>query len=78
MSMSKKALELYLYMGSTEPVIEWLEEEGCKTVEEARTLLEPLVASNMLAVASHIGQGNDNVSLAGTSNGVTKILEHFA
>ena len=76
--MDKTALELYLYMGSTTPVIEWLEEEGCKTVEEAKAKLQPLVESNMLAVASHIGQGHDNVSLAGTSNGVKKILEHFA
>jgi hypothetical protein len=76
--MNKKALELYLYMGSTTPIIEWLEEEGCKTVEEARTKLTPLVESNMLDVLAHIGQGHDNVSLAGTSNGITKILEHFA
>jgi hypothetical protein len=75
--MDHQALELYLYMGSTEPVIKWLKEEGCQTRQQVIDKLAPLVKSNMYVVASHIGKGDYGASLAGTSNGVTKILKLF-
>lgn len=75
--MDRTALELYLYMGSTEPIIKWLENEGVKTQKEAKDKLASLVQSNMYSVASHIGRGNYGVSLAGTANGVDKIIKHF-
>lgn len=75
--MTTTALELYLYMSSSEPIIEWLEKEGVKTQEEARNKLAPLVKSNVMSVASHIGRGNYGVSLAGTSSCITKVLKHF-
>jgi hypothetical protein len=33
--MDSKVLELYLYMGNSEKIIEWLESEGVKTKEQA-------------------------------------------
>lgn len=75
--MDSKSLELYLYMGTTEPVIKWLKEEGCKTREQVVKKLAPLVQSNLYAVASNIGKGDYTASLDGTSNGVSKILKAF-
>lgn len=72
--MNKMALELYLYMGSSQPIIEWLKKEGVKTQKEAKDKLAPLVQSNMDSVASYISQG---VSLAGTSNCLYKVLKSF-
>jgi hypothetical protein len=72
--MDKIALELYLYMGSTEPIIKWLKDEGCKTKEDAINKLRPLVSSNISGFAMHAGKG---ASLAGTANGVEKILKTF-
>jgi hypothetical protein len=75
--MTKSILELYLYMCSTEPIIEWLEEEGVKTKEEARQKLKPLVVGNVIDVGMHHGQGGSEGSLAGTSKAVKIVLEHF-
>jgi predicted flavoprotein YhiN len=75
--MNKAALELYLYMGSSQPIIDWLKSEGVKTKNEAKDKLFPLVQSNVYNVASHIGRGNNNVSLAGTANSVNNIIEYF-
>lgn len=69
--MNKKALELYLYMGSTEPVIQWLKEENVTTREQALTKLQPLVQSNVLDTIILGG------SLAGTANSVKKIVDYF-
>jgi hypothetical protein len=70
--MNSKALELYLYMGSTEPVIKWLESENVQTQAQALERLRPLVQSNIMGVMS-LGAG----SLAGTSGAVKKIVAHF-
>lgn len=75
--MDKRTLELYLYMNNTKPIIEWLKKEGCKTQKQVINKLKPIVKSNMLSVASHIGQGNRGVSLAGTAYGVEKIINQF-
>lgn len=70
--MDSKALELYLYMGSTEPVIKWLEGENVQTQAQALARLKPLVQSNIMGVMS-LGAG----SLAGTAGAVKKIVDHF-
>lgn len=75
--MDKTALELYLYMGSTKPIIEWLEQKGVKTKKEAIDTITPLILSNMIDVKSHIDRGEYNVSLYGTSQSVEKIIKHF-
>jgi hypothetical protein len=74
--MNSTAMELYLYMGSTEPIIKWLKSEGVKTTSQAKDKLAPFVKSNMYSWASHVGAGH-SVSLAGMSNGITKILKEF-
>jgi len=76
-NMDSKALESYLYMGTTEPIIKWLKTEGCKTRDQAVKKLAPLVQSNLFAVAVNIGKGDYTASLTGTSNGVSKILKEF-
>lgn len=75
--MNKTALELYLYMGSSQPIIDWLKTEGVKTKSQAKDKLVPLVKSNIYDMASHIGRGDYGVSLAGTSNCVNKVLDYF-
>jgi len=70
--MNSKALELYLYMHSTEPVIKWLESEKVQTKKQALERLRPLVQSNIISAVS-MGAG----SLAGTAGAVKKIVEHF-
>jgi hypothetical protein len=75
--MSRNALELYLYMGSSDEIIKWLEDEGCKTKQQALNKLEPLVGSNIRSWAGTIGAGNYRGTLAGTNNCVKKVIEHF-
>ena len=76
--MNKTALELYLYMGSSQPIIDWLKAEGVKTKSQAKDKLAPLVQSNVYSWASHVGAGSGrSVSLAGTSNCVNKVLDYF-
>ena len=40
--MDRRAIELYAMIGSKEPIIAWLKEEGVKTKEEARRKLDPI------------------------------------
>lgn len=70
--MNKTALELYLYMNSSDPIIQWLEEEGVQTVEEAKAKLLPFVKSNMRAFLSV-----DGGSLRGTSDCLNTVIKHF-
>lgn len=76
--MDQQTLAMYLYMCSTEPIIKWLEKEGVKTKEQALDKLRCAAQSNVYSWASHVGAGHGgSVSLAGTANGVKKIVEHF-
>lgn len=40
--MDKRAIECYAMIGSSEPIIKWLKEEGVTTKEEAKRKLEPI------------------------------------
>ena len=40
--MDSRALECYAMIGSREPIIKWLKDEGVKTKQEARAKLEEL------------------------------------
>ena len=70
-------LEMQIYMCSHEPVIKWLEEQGCETVDDALYKMKPFVDSNMLNWAAGIGRGEYGGSLAGTAHCVEKIAKHF-
>ncbi len=72
--MTKTALELYIYMGSDEPVIKWLKEEGCTTRGQAQDKIAPLVRSNVIDAIRYAGQGS---TLAGTTGAVKRILNAF-
>lgn len=69
--INRQALELYLYMGSSDKVIEILKKEGVKTREQAISTLSPYVRG---LVVSSICLGG---SLAGAANGSEKILNAF-
>lgn len=71
--MDAKAIELYLYTGSHDKVIEWLKSEGVKTRQQAVDKLTPLV-KNILWDTARLGPGT---SLAGTANASDKILAAF-
>lgn len=75
--MNQKALELYLYMGSSDQIIKWLKSEGVTTRQGAKDKLAPLVGNNLRSVASHIGAGNYGVSMAGTANCLERVLKTF-
>ncbi len=70
--MNSTVIELYIYMDNSEEIIKWLESEGVKTKEQARTKLSPYVKSNISSVALTPGS-----SLFGTSNCVKKVVAHF-
>ena len=70
--MTKTALELYLYMNSSDPIIQWLEEENVQTVEEAKARLLPFVKGNIAAFLSTSGG-----SLRGTSDCLNTVIKHF-
>ena len=74
--MNQTALELYLYMCSSEPVIKWLEEEGVKTQEEAIAKLTPMARALTRDVVISISAGRGG-TLAGAANCMKKILTHF-
>jgi hypothetical protein len=40
--MDKRAIECYAMIGSKEPIIKWLKDEGVKTKAEARAKLDPI------------------------------------
>ena len=69
--MTQSTIELYLYMGSHEPIIEWLKSEGVKTRQQAIDRLSPYVSN--IATSSIILGG----SLAGAANGSKEILNAF-
>lgn len=71
--MNKQALELYIYMNSYEPVIEWLKEEGVTTKDQALNKLSPLVRSNVIDVIRSKQPG----CLAGTVGCIKRVVEHF-
>jgi len=75
--MTKTALELYMYMCSYEPIIKWLKEEGCTTKTEAIEKIKPIVNGNIRSWATCIGNGQYNVSLGGTANCVTHVMNAF-
>lgn len=70
--MNQSTIELYLYMGTTQPIIDWLKKEGVKTREQARQRLAPYVKSLVYSAVGVRGS-----SLAGASNGSTTILNAF-
>lgn len=69
--MDRKTLDLYIYMGSSKPVIKWLEKEGVTTVKAAKDKLSPMVSG---LVGDSLRMGG---SLAGTSGVVDKVINHF-
>ena len=75
--MDQETLELYLYIGSAEPIIKWLKEEGCKTQKQAIEKLKPLIRNNLYSFAAMVGSGEFNGSLAGTSNAANQIIKSF-
>lgn len=72
--MNKTSLELYLYMGSKDPILKWLKEENVKTREEVLKKLEPLVRG---LVGSAASVGFQGTSFAGTHHVIQKILLEF-
>jgi len=76
--MDRDTLELYLYMGNSKKIIEWLNSEGCTTRQQVIDKLAPIAKSNVMAVARSIGANVSNAgSISGTCNAVEKILEKY-
>lgn len=69
--MDSTSLELYMYMGSHEPIIKWLKERNCKTKDECRTLLKPL-GLNLIGECVRLGS-----SFGSTGRCVEKVLNAF-
>ncbi len=73
-SMEMKTLKLYLYMGSSDKVIEMCKECGVTTREEAVSFLSPYMSSIVRSAFTYAGRGS---SLAGAANGSERILAAF-
>ena len=69
---SKEALALFLYMGNTEPIKEWLDSEGVNTREQARLKLQSIGLG--IAIQSLYTKGS---SLAGMSNAIESIMKKY-
>jgi hypothetical protein len=75
--MDKDTLELYLYMGSTEPIYDWLKSEGVTTKQGALDAMRSAARGLCGEVYSSIGRGEEPC-LAGAINVVKRILSRFA
>jgi len=73
-SMQRKSLELYIYMGSADKVIEICKECGVTTREEAVSFLTPYMRSIAIDALRLAGRGS---SLAGMANSSDRILNAF-
>jgi len=72
--MDIDTLEIYLYMGNTKKITEWLKSEGCTTRQQVIEKLRPLAKANLMAVARDTSFSS---SLHGTCNAVDQILELY-
>ena len=73
--MDSTAIGLYIYLGSSDKIIEWLEkEEGVTTSKQALQYLKPHVKSNIIDVVSLPNGGG---SLGGTASCVKNVVEYF-
>jgi hypothetical protein len=70
-------LGLQLYMCSSEPVIKWLEEEGCTTMDEALDKLQPIGGDVMQMWATSIGRNETGACLSGTVACMKLIEKHY-
>lgn len=50
MKMNKSSFELYFYMGSVKPVVEWLKSEGVKTQKQAVKKLDTFLKKNPIEI----------------------------
>lgn len=81
--MSQKALECYLYLGSAQPIKDWLNQEGCQTKQDVLLKLRPLV-NNLIresgqAIGAAIANGSRSnpTSFFSTNRVINKILEDY-
>ncbi len=73
--MDKRALECYAMIGSKEPIIEWLKNEGVKTKAQAAEKLRPIKGG--IAMGTFLSGANSSRTFDSSSSFLDRIVETF-
>ena len=73
--MDKRAIECYAMIGSKEPIIKWLKDEGVKTKQEARAKLEPIKGG--IALGTFLSGSKSSRTFDYSSSFLDRIVETF-
>lgn len=73
--MDKRAIECYAMIGSKEPIIKWLKDEGVKTKQEARAKLEPIKGG--IALGTFLSGSKSSSTFDCSSSFLDRIVETF-
>jgi len=73
--MDSRALECYAMIGSREPIIKWLKDEGVKTKQEARAKLEPIKGG--IAMGTFLSGARSSSTFDHSSSFLDRIVETF-
>lgn len=73
--MNTTAIECYAMIGSKEPIIKWLKEEGVKTKEEAIRKLEPIKGG--IAMGTFLSGAKNSHTFDSSCSFLDKIISTF-
>lgn len=73
--MDSRAIELYAMIGSREPIIKWLKDQGVKTKVEAAEKLRPIKGS--IAVGTFMSGAKSSSTFDASSSFLDRIIQTF-
>ena len=73
--MDKRALECYAMIGSKEPIINWLKEEGVKNKEEAARKLQSIKGG--IAIGTFLSGARNSRTFDSSSSFLDRIIATF-
>lgn len=73
--MDKRAIELYAMIGSREPIIKWLKDEGVTTKEQARAKLEPIKGG--IAIGTFLSGAKSSRTFDASASFLDRIINTF-
>lgn len=73
--MDTRAIECYAMIGSKEPIIKWLKEEGVKTKSEARAKLNPIKGG--IALGTLMSGAKSSSTFDHSSSFLDRIINEF-
>ena len=75
--MTKESLDINLYMGNYNAIIDWLENEGVTTVEGAKEKLAPIVGKSVRKFFASSTNDIAGSSLVNQNRGLARVIKHF-